>query len=78
MNSKQMHALYQEKWTVNRLSNMATIHVGHTCDLKYETGTVRIWLARTGVADGEPYNNKVTIERLIEGQWATFAQFPAG
>lgn len=73
-----MHALYQEKWTVNELSNMATIYVGAHSDLKFETTTVRVWLSRLTVSDGEPYDNKVMIERLIDNRWKLVAVFPAG
>lgn len=33
----------------------------------------RIWLSRTGRADGEPFNNTVTVEEFspVSGQWAT-------
>lgn len=30
---------------------------------------LEVWLSRCTVADGEPYNNKVTVEKLIGGRW---------
>lgn len=55
--------------SLDELEKLPTISEGYTCDLKIESDTERIWLARTGILDGEPFNNKVTIERLIDGRW---------
>jgi hypothetical protein len=44
---------------------------GQTDDLKLDTGKTRYWVARTTVDDGEPYNNRVTIERLEDDKWVT-------
>lgn len=53
------------------LSEMPTITQGWTCDLKIDDPDlgVRVWLARTGLADGEPFENKVTVEILRDGRW---------
>jgi hypothetical protein len=40
-----------------------------TDNLKIETDTRRVWLARTGVADGEAYDNRVTIEEYDGNRW---------
>ena len=38
----------------------------------------RLWISRTGVADGEPYENTLTIEtRDGNGRWSTLAHLDA-
>jgi hypothetical protein len=44
--------------------------------LKIDTGVTRYWLARTTTDDGEPYDHRVTIERLIEGRWIAVHTYP--
>jgi hypothetical protein len=46
----------------DQLDSITTITEGYTCDLKVDTGRLRIWLHRTSIEDGEPYRNTVTIE----------------
>ena len=44
--------------------------MGQADDLKYESpGKYRIWLSRCGVADGEPCENKATVEIWLNGKW---------
>jgi len=52
---------------------METLTVGQADDLKYEDSVTRIWLSRCTVEDGEPCNNKVTIEELrrVPGKYST-------
>lgn len=57
------------QYSADDLEAMPTLATGQTDDLKIDTGTERVWLARTGIADGEPYNNRVTIEALVNGRW---------
>lgn len=58
-------------YTLQELEAMPTLTVGQADDLKVETEDVRIWLSRCGVADGEPYEDKVTVERYDyqSGRW---------
>lgn len=35
---------------------------GWTCDLRIDTGSFRVWTARTTMADGEPYERTVYVE----------------
>jgi len=56
-------------YTAEELKKMPTLHSGHFDNLKIDTGTVRVWLSRMTVADGAPYNNQVTVERLLAGKW---------
>lgn len=46
------------------LESLPTISAGQFDDLKIETENRRIWLSRCTIEDGEPYNNKVTVEKL--------------
>lgn len=39
-------------------------------------GPYRVWLSRCTVADGEPYDNKVTVERLVDGAWTLDQEYP--
>ena len=55
-------------YTKRELRKMKTLSTGQADDLKIDTGETRIWLSRCTVADGEPYNNKVTVERLVDGR----------
>jgi len=59
----------------SELYNMPTLCVGQTDNLKIETPDTRVWLARTGVEDGEPFNNRVTIEAIIDRRWKVVAEF---
>lgn len=56
-------------WTAQTLRRRRSLAKSQTCDLKIDTGHVRVWLSRCGVEDGEPYENKVTIECLVDGRW---------
>lgn len=58
---------------------MPTLTVGQADDLKIETEDFRIWLSRCSVADGEPYDNKVTVEMYDahEGKWYEHRSYQA-
>lgn len=64
-------------YNLSELQQMPTLSVGQADNLKVDTGTERLWLSRCTVADGEPYNNKVTIEKLINGVWTEVQTYPA-
>lgn len=64
-------------YTLQELEAMPTITVGQADDLKLETGNIRIWLSRCGVADGEPYENKVTVESRGFYSWRTVETYQA-
>jgi hypothetical protein len=51
------------------LSALATLETGHTADLKAEGSDLRVWLARTGTEDGEPFARTVYVERNDGGSW---------
>lgn len=65
--------------TAQELSELPTLSSGYTGNLKIDDGERRVWLERTTVSDGEPYENKVTIERLSSnGRWTTVDTYPGG
>ncbi len=76
-----MGSHYPEKsdhdWSLKELEALPTISSGHFDDLKFENPIIRVWLSRMTIADGMPYNNQVTVERLREGIWKTVATYPA-
>jgi hypothetical protein len=65
------------KFTKEELELLPTISSGHFDDLKVDTGTARVWLSRVTVEDGAPYNDQVTVERLVKGKWVITEQYPA-
>ena len=59
-----------KKYSLAELESLPTIAVGQADNLKVDSGgDVRIWLSRCTTLDGEPYDNKVTVERLVAGRW---------
>lgn len=65
------------RYTLTELEALPTLSTSQADDLKIDDGQTRVWLSRTTVADGEPYDNKVTIERLVNGRWEIEEQYPA-
>ncbi len=66
-----------ENYTLEKLEAMPTISSGHFDNLKVDTGTVRVWLSRCGLADGLPYDNGVTVEKLVNGRWENVREYEA-
>lgn len=56
------------------LQALPTLSQGHTADLKIDTGTLRVWLSRMTIADGEL--EPVQIERLRDGRWVDTTREP--
>lgn len=65
------------RYTLEELEALPTQCVGQADDLKIEGDGVRVWLSRCGVADGEPYENKVTVEKWIHLYWETVETYQA-
>jgi hypothetical protein len=66
------------RYTLAEIEAMPTLHQGQYDDLKQEVpGKLKIWLSRCGVEDGMPYDNQVTVERLIDGVWTTVEEYEA-
>ncbi|KPK27043.1 MAG: hypothetical protein AMK69_11070 [Nitrospira bacterium SG8_3] len=58
------------------LEGLPTLMKGHFDDLKLETEEYRFWLSRMSVEDGMPYEDAITIEKLIDGKWVEVCQIP--
>lgn len=67
--------MIKECYTATELEALPTINSGHFDNLKIETSTERVLLSRLTVADGMPYDNQVTHERLIDGVWTTIKEY---
>ena len=64
-------------FSANELRALPTLSVRQADDLKVDTGATRVWLCRCGVADGMPYDNQVTVERLHNGRWLAWEKYEA-
>ena len=64
------------QFSAQELEGMPTLCTGQADDLKYDDGKTRVWLSRCTKDDGEPYNNKITIERLRGGRWEIEDEYP--
>ena len=67
----------QGKLKLSHLRNMPTLHQGHFNNVKHEDKNYKICLSRMTIADGMSYNNQVTVEKLIKGNWETIKEFEA-
>jgi len=65
------------RYTLKQLQQRKTLCTAQSCNLKIETATMRVWLSRCSVEDGKPYNNKVSVEKLVKGRWVTVYQYQA-
>ena len=69
------------KYTLEEIENMTTLEQSQFDDLKYQNDNYRIWLSRMTVADGQPYNNQITVEKLVRtgittgGKWKIIKQY---
>lgn len=63
--------------SLSELKAMPTLCTGQTCNLKIETVAKRVWLCRCGVADGLMYDNQVTVEHCVNGQWSNATTYEA-
>jgi hypothetical protein len=66
-----------KKFTLRELQAMETISQGQTDNLKIKTENTKVWLSRMTIEDGMPYDNMVTVEKLIDGRWETVEEYPA-
>ena len=66
-----------EVYSLSELEALPTLTVGQADDLKIDSGTTRIWLSRCTVEDGEPCDNKVTIEEYVDGRWIEVGWYEA-
>lgn len=70
-----------EVYTLAELEAMLTLKQGQADDLKMDLGDTRIWLSRMTKEDGEPCDNKVTIEEYRgyqgRGRWVEVGWYEA-
>jgi hypothetical protein len=64
-------------YTLAQLEALGTLTVGQADDLKLQDGNFNIWLSRCGIEDGEPCDNKVTIEERQDGRWVEVGWYEA-
>jgi hypothetical protein len=69
--------LYLPTFSLQELQSKPTLAVSQADNLKIERPYYRVWLSRCTVEDGEPYNNKVTVERRVGNHWLVVSQYPA-
>lgn len=65
------------RYTLEEIEAMPTIRQSQTDDLKVETFNTRTWVSRLTVEDGFPYDNQVTEEALVGGNWITVDEYEA-
>jgi hypothetical protein len=63
--------------TTEILEELPVLIEGQADNCHIDTGDFRVWLSRTGIEDGEPYDNTVTIEEHVKSpawgwQWVEF------
>lgn len=68
----------EQRYTAAEIVDLPTLSVGQVDNLKIDTGTKRVWLCRSGIEDGMPHDNLITVEHLIDGKWTTVAEYPGG
>lgn len=54
---------------LEELEELPDLAIGQADSLKIESDSERVWLSRCTMADGEPWDNKVTVERRFGGSW---------
>jgi hypothetical protein len=64
-----------DRYTAKELRELPTLSEGHFDNLKIDTGKIRVWLCRCGVADGLPYDNMITVEKLRAGRWVKWDEY---
>jgi hypothetical protein len=63
--------------TLDELEVIDTLVVGQADDLKIDNEGFRVWLSRSDTYDGMPYDNAVTIEKLIDNRWIEVLMYEA-
>lgn len=59
----------------NELTTLDPIVDGHTATLRIDTGDFRLWTARTGLDDGEPYERTVYVELFDGNRWSDLGHY---
>lgn len=58
------------------LEKLPVLCQGQADDLHLQNTRYRIWLSRCGVEDGEPCNNKITVEEYDGRRWSERCWYP--
>lgn len=66
---------FAERIHYNSLKDSVSLCDNGSDDLLIDTGELRYWMSRMTEADGQPYNDAVTIERLMDGAWVTVLMY---
>ena len=61
--------------TAEELEAKPSLSEDYTSDMKIDDGEYRVHLERTGIADGEWCDNKVTVEQLQDGKWVIIDEY---
>ncbi len=61
---------FWKRFTAEELRAMQTLAKGQADDLKIDDGRTRVWICRSGVHDGMPYDNAITVERFDGQRWS--------
>lgn len=67
------------RYTLAELQAMPTLGVGQTDNRKFDNGVNRVWLSRCSMEDGEPYDNRVSVEQYDPktGRWEIVDEYEA-
>ncbi len=57
------------------LTALDSLHSGQVHELRIDTGDFRVWTSRCTLADGEPYEHTVHVERLDDGRWIDLGHY---
>jgi hypothetical protein len=63
--------------TLGELAALPTLSRSQADDLKIDEPHRRVWLSRCSREDGEPFDNRVTVEALEGGRWVTVDTYEA-
>lgn len=75
--SVMLDIIDKKRYTLEELENIPTLSESQDADLKIEYTNTRIWLSRMTVSDGAEYDNKVEIEKQIDGSWVVVESYQA-
>lgn len=65
------------RYTLDELEALPTLSASQADDLKIDTGSTRVWLARVTKDDGADCDNEVTVEQRQNGRWVTVETYQA-
>lgn len=64
--------------TAQELDELPRLAQGQAADLKIDADGVRFWQHRTGLLDGEPFENTISVEQYDGERWETVAEYDGG